>query len=649
MNLRSIFKGNFLNKKILSSTFEYQLLMNFRRTCATTIGEKDYVEDENSYGTRIGEKDYVEGEKPVDLFRVAIRPFSNYSKSRKAITYKFLNKGGIFWSFDKNKFSSEYLQADFYLWFYLLKEFSEKEDSIIENMRKMTRVEKEDFYTGCFSPEALFRDDYIWSLYSKKKEGHVLTVDDSILSFAGQLAEFLELFYLQIAQEESQPPRWVYLSILEEFLGPNLDVFLFLIRNQENFYRLHLLIKIGFEYAFWLSLGRNLVKHTEDFDGIQVEKALNYHSNFDELNVKIGKLTNEKFKDIKEVKYPRIFLLKRIENLLNKVQQGLNYPPKVKEAIEENAILPRMYPFPGTKNIFPRIKKTTIIELEEEQPDEVKEVRKDKIDLKGLINEEELKKQLKKLQKYFYSNDKVREKYIKTILGIIFRQYLQEIVVSQLLAEKYTWYVNVRKNHLEFAYRNKLEEVEKMTKEEKEGMLRKQEDTTGTIGIEGIVKKPIPNITELIAERKALYLLWEFEEEMVKIYDLAFFLGVYKSLFLFAREIEEKEFGVTNWHEPTKEEQNLGLKSKFARKDELTYVRENISVPFFWILNDLTISRNFDIKIEGKEEFATGVDEIPESGILKGAVYKWRDERGIELERKQEIIWDVREILREAF
>lgn len=35
-----------------------------------------------------------------------------------------------------------------------------------------------------------------------------------------------------------------------------------------------------------------------------------------------------------------------------------------------------------------------------------------------------------------------------------------------------------------------------------------------------------------------------------------FFLGVYKSLFLFAREIEEKEFGVTNWHEPTKEEKN---------------------------------------------------------------------------------------------
>lgn len=101
--------------------------------------------------------------------------------------------------------------------------------------------------------------------------------------------------------------------------------------------------------------------------------------------------------------------------MLNKVQQGLNYPPKVKEAIEENASLPRMYPFPGTKNIFPRIKKTTIIELEEEQPEEVKEVRKDKIDLKRLINEEELKKQLLKLQKYFYNNAKVREKYIKTV------------------------------------------------------------------------------------------------------------------------------------------------------------------------------------------------------------------------------------------
>lgn len=188
-----------------------------------------------------------------------------------------------------------------------------------------------------------------------------------------------------------------------------------------------------------------------------------------------------------------------------------------------------------------------------------------------------------------------------------------------------------------------------MTKEQKEGILRKQEDTTGTLGVEEIVKPPIPNITELIGERKVLDLLWAFEEEMVKIYDLAFFLGVYKSLFLFAREIEEKEFGVTNWYEPTKEEEKLGLKRKFARKDELTYVRENISVPFLWILNDLTISRNFDIKIEGKEEFATGVEEIPECGILKGAVYKWSDERGIEIERKQEIIWDVREILRAVF
>lgn len=40
----------------------------------------------------------------------------------------------------------------------------------------------------------------------------------------------------------------------------------------------------------------------------------------------------------------------------------------------------------------------------------------------------------------------------------------------------------MRKNHLEFAYRNKLEEVEKMTKEE-------QEDTTGTIGVEGILEE----------------------------------------------------------------------------------------------------------------------------------------------------------------
>lgn len=51
---------------------------------------------------------------------------------------------------------------------------------------------------------------------------------------------------------------------------------------------------MGFEYAFWLSLGRKLVEHTEDFDGIKVKRASHYHSNFDELNVEIGKLTKEK-------------------------------------------------------------------------------------------------------------------------------------------------------------------------------------------------------------------------------------------------------------------------------------------------------------------------------------------------------------------
>lgn len=137
--------------------------MIFRRKYGTRVGETDYVEEENPFGTRIGEK-------PVDLFRVAVRPFYEYSKWRDAITYKLLNKGGIFWSFDKHKFSSETLQADFALWFYLLKEFSEKDESIIENVRKKTRVEKENFYLGCVSPADFFFEMNMYgSFYYKKK------------------------------------------------------------------------------------------------------------------------------------------------------------------------------------------------------------------------------------------------------------------------------------------------------------------------------------------------------------------------------------------------------------------------------------------------------------------------------------------------
>lgn len=76
-----------------------------------------------------------------------------------------------------------------------------------------------------------------------------------------------------------------------------------------------------------------------------------------------------------------------------------------------------------------------------------------------------------------------------------------------------------------------------------------------------------------------------FETQMAKIYDLAFFLGVYKSLFKFAREIEQNALGFVNWYEPSANERvELGLRNKHEERSELSQVRENISVPFFWIL-----------------------------------------------------------------
>lgn len=229
--------------------------------------------------------------------------------------------------------------------------------------------------------------------------------------------------------------------------------FFFLLARNYTYSDLRLQIKIAFEKAYWLVIGREYVEQIDEFDGIKVVNN----------KVKVGNLTKETFKDIK---YPKVFLLKRIENLLNTVQEGLNYLSK------ENAILPRMYPFPGRKNVLPRVKKNNVIIFEEEQPEEVIEARKEKINIMNLICEEALKKKIR--EDYFLLNGWECKKYVKTILGIIFRQYINEIVLSQTLEERYNWYLKVRKDHLEFAYRKDLEQVEKMTKGEREKRLQDQ-------------------------------------------------------------------------------------------------------------------------------------------------------------------------------
>jgi hypothetical protein len=125
--------------------------------------------------------------------------------------------------------------------------------------------------------------------------------------------------------------RWELLFELEvwEYFGPTLDVFLFLQESGKPYFWLQNLQKVSFEKMYSLSIGRDLIKHTEEFDGIQVkEKTLRTEKYFffQIAEVKIGKL--EKFQDIKDLKYPRKYLIKRIENLLKKVEKGLEYPEK---------------------------------------------------------------------------------------------------------------------------------------------------------------------------------------------------------------------------------------------------------------------------------------------------------------------------------